>query len=125
MDFIFQNVHQYTDFNTEPRYLENIRYYIDSANKILSKEEEKRIYPYVITANDDFKNIISIIKVKGEDENNPSENFYYLYSKDEKQYMRRTPKEVKAYLEGFEKGSLKIVGTFDKYSPREMEELEL
>ena len=48
-----------------------------------------------------------------------------MYSKDEKQYMRRTPKEVKEYLDGFDKGSLKIVGTFDKYSPREMEELEL
>ena len=45
--------------------------------------------------------------------------------KDEKQYVRRTPKEVKEYLDGFDKGSLKIVGTFDKYSPREMEELEL
>lgn len=125
LDFIFQNVHQYTDFNTEPRYLENIRYYIDLTNKILSKEEEKRIYPYVITAKSDFKNIISIIKVKGEDENNPSENFYYMYSKDEKQYVRRTPKEVKEYLDGFDKDSLKVVGTFDKYSPREMEELEL
>ena len=48
-----------------------------------------------------------------------------MYSKDEKQYVRRTPKEVKEYLDGFDKDSLKVVGTFDKYSPREMEELEL
>ena len=125
MDFIFENIHSLTDYNENPRYLENIRYYIYLANKILSKEERDRITAYTATANNDFSNIISIIKVKGMDTDNPKENFYYIYSNSDNKYVRKVPKDVKEYINGFDKDSLKIIGTFDRYSPRDISELEL
>lgn len=125
MDFIFENIHNLTDYNANLRYLENIRYYIYVINKLFSKEERDRITAYVATANNDFSNIISIIKVKGMDTNDPKENFYYIYSNAEKKYIRKEPKDVKEYISSFDKDSLKIIGTFDKYSPRNINELEL
>ena len=125
LDFIFENIHSLTDYTVNPRYLENIRYYIYLANKILSKEEKDRITAYAATVNNDFSNIISIIKVKGMDTDDPKQNFYYVYSNAEKKYIRKEPKDVKEYISSFDKDSLKIIGTFDKYSPRNINELEL
>lgn len=125
MDFIFENIHRLAEYNADPRYLENIRYYSYLAKKLFSKEENKRIYAYAATVDNDFSNIISIIKVKGIDTDDPKENFYYIYSNAEKKYIIKEPKEVKEYIDGFDKDSLKIIGTFDKYSPRDIKELEL
>ncbi len=125
MDFIFENIHSITEYNSNPRYLENIRYYIYVINKLFSKEERDRITAYAATVNNDFSNIISIIKVKGMDTDDSKENFYYVYSNSDKKYVRKEAKEVKEYINGFNKDSLKIIGTFDKYSPRDINELEL
>ena len=57
--------------------------------------------------------------------NDSKENFYYVYSNTEQKYIRKEPKEVKEYIDSFDKDSLKIIGTFDKYSPRDIKELEL
>lgn len=125
MDFIFENVNRLTDYNSNPRYLENIRYYVYLANKLLPKEERDRITAYAATVNNDFSYIISIIKVKGMDTNDPKENFYYVYSNSDKKYVRKEAKDVKEHINGFNKDSLKIIGTFDRYSPRDINELEL
>ncbi len=125
LDFIFENISSFTDYNENPRYLENIRYYSYLAEKLLSKEENKRIYAYAAMLNNDFSNIISIIKVKGMDTDDPKENFYYVYSNSDKKYVRKSPKDVKEYINSFDKDSIKIIGTFDKYSPRDIKELEL
>lgn len=125
MDFIFENIHSITEYNLNPRYLKNIRYYIYVINKLFSKEERDRITAYAATVNNDFSNIISIIKVKGMDTDDSKENFYYVYSNSDKKYVRKEAKEVKEYINGFNKDSLKIIGTFDKYSPRDINELEL
>ena len=125
MDFIFENVNRLTDYNSNPRYLENIRYYVYLANKLLPKEERDRITAYAATVNNDFSNIISIIKVKGMDTDDSKENFYYVYSNFDKKYVRKEAKDIKKYIDGLDKNSLKIIGTFDKYSPRDINELEL
>ena len=125
LDFIFENIHSLTDYNANPRYLENIRYYSYLAEKLLSKEENKRITAYAATVNNDFSNIISIIKVKGMDTDDSKENFYYVYSNFDKKYVRKEAKVIKKYIDGLDKNSLKIIGTFDKYSPRDINELEL
>ena len=37
MDFVFENIHNLTDYTANPRYLENIRYYICVINNIFSR----------------------------------------------------------------------------------------
>lgn len=125
LDYIFENIHSLTDYNENPRYLENIRYYICVINKLFSKEEQDRITAYAATVNNDFSNIISIIKVKGMDTDDSKENFYYVYSNSDKKYVRKEAKDIKKCIDGLDKNSLKIIGTFDKYSPRDIKELEL
>ena len=107
-------------------YLENIRYYLYVARKILSPEEGNRIQAYVATIGDDLSNIISILKVKpikkSDDKNN---NIYYIYSAEEQKYIGKKPEEVKRIVDNIDKDSLNIIGTFDRYNPREIDELEL
>ena len=125
LDYIFDMAPKLIDSRNQINYLENIRYYEYLANKLLPKEERDRITAYAATVNNDFSNIISIIKVKGMDTDDSKENFYYVYSNSDKKYVRKEAKEVKEYINGFNKDSLKIIGTFDKYSPRDINELEL
>ena len=63
LNYVFQNINGITEFNSNDiQYLENIRYYKKILTKILSPEELSRIYPYVLTINNDLSNIISIVK---------------------------------------------------------------
>ena len=126
LDYIFENINKLTDYNSKMNYLENIRYYLYVARKILSPEEGNRIQAYVATIGDDLSNIISILKVKpikkSDDKNN---NIYYIYSAEEQKYIGKKPEEVKRIVDNIDKDSLNIIGTFDRYNPREIDELEL
>lgn len=123
LDYIFKNINKLTDYTATMQYLENIRHYIFFSNKLLSPEEASRIYSYVATVNDDLSNIISILKIAPT--NNTSNNIYYLYSNDDKTYIEQSPKQMKAFIDNLDKDSLKIIGTYDRYNPRNLEELEL
>lgn len=130
LDYIFENVNKYTDYNSKMNYLENIRYYFYLANKILPPEESSRIIPYVVTVGDDLSNIISILKVKpinksNDNKNNKNNNIYYLYSNKDNKYLYKTPEEMKQFIDGLDKDSLHIIGIIDKFNPRKIDELEL
>ena len=115
-----------TDFNSELNYLENIRYYLYITRHALSGNECERIHPYVATVNNDMSNIISILKVRPSNaEDNQGKNFYYMYSTNEKKYIEKTSKEMREYIDSFDKDSLKIIGEFDYYKPQNLDELEL
>lgn len=126
LDYIFENVNNFTDYNSSLNYLESIRYYLYLARKLLPLKECIRIHPYVATIGDDLSHIISILKVSpiniSDDQNN---NLYYLYSADDKRYVSKTSEEIKDFIDGIGKDSLHIVGTFDKFNPRRTDELEL
>lgn len=126
LDYIFENINKLTDYNSNMNYLENIRYYLYVAKKILSPEEGSRIQSYVATVGDDLSNIISILKVKPlnkfDDENN---NIYYLYSNRDQKYLSKTPEAMKHFIDSVDKDSLHIIGTFDRFNPRKTDELEL
>lgn len=126
LDYIFENINKLTDYNSDMNYLENIRYYLYVAKKILSPEECSRIQSYVATVGDDLSNIISILKVKplikSDDKNN---NIYYLYSTREKRYIGKTSEAMKHFIDSVDKDSLHIIGTFDRFNPRKTDELEL
>ena len=126
LTYIFENINKFTDYNSKMNYLENIRYYLYVAKKILSPEEGNRIQAYVATIGDDLSNIISILKIKpikkSDDRNN---NIYYIYSTEEQKYIGKTPEEMKKIIDNIDKDSLNIIGTFDKYQPRKIDELEL
>lgn len=126
LDYIFGNINKLTDYNSNMNYLENIRYYLYVAKKILSPEEGSRIQSYVATVGDDLSSIISILKVKplnkSEDKN---DNIYYLYSTRDKKYICKTQEEMKQFIDGVDKSSLRIIGTFDRFNPRKIDELEI
>lgn len=126
LDYIFENINKLTDYTGNMNYLENIRYYLYVAKKILSPEEGARIQAYAATVGDDLSNIISILKVKpltkSDDKNN---NIYYLYSARDKKYIGKTPEAMKHFINSIDKNSLRIMGTFDRFNPKETDELEL
>ena len=126
LDYIFENINKLADYNSNMNYLENIRYYLYVAKKILSPEEGSRIQAYVATVENDLSNIISILKVKplnkSDDKNN---NIYYLYSNRDKKYIGKTPEEMKQFIDSVDTDSLHIIGTFDRFNPRKIDELEL
>ena len=124
LDYIFENIDNLTNFNGEMNYLDTIRYYTKIARKILSPEETSRIYTYAATIGDDFSNIISIIKIKPMNKEN-EKNSYYLYSPTDKKYKNKTPEEMKEFLDGLDKDNLHIIGTFDRFNPKNLDELEL
>lgn len=126
LDYIFENIDKLTDYNGNMQYLENIRYYISIIKKLSSKEECLRMHAYVATVGENKSNIISILKLKPFNKtDDTSKNVYYLYSTDDKKYVNKSPEEVREFIDKLDKKSLKIIGTFDRYNPKEIDELEL
>ena len=124
LDYIFENIDKITKYNSNVNYLENIRYYMYIARKILSKEECLRIHAYAATVGNDLSNIISILKVKPLNENE-KDNIYYVYSTEDKKYICKTPEQMKQFIDGIDKNSLQIIGTFDRFNPKKIDELGL
>ncbi len=126
LDYIFENINKFTKYNGNMNYLENIRYYLYVAKKILSPEECSRIQAYAATVGDDLSNIISILKVnplnKSKDKH---DNIYYLYSTRDKKYIGKMPEEMKQFINGVDKDLLHIIGTFYRFNPRETSELQI
>ena len=126
LDYIFENINKLTDYKGTMNYLENLRYYLYVAKNILSPEECSRIQAYVATTGNDFSRIISILKVKSLKETDDKKDYiYYLYSAKDKKYVGKTPEEMKQFIDSIDKNSLQIIGTFDKFNPKEIDELEL
>lgn len=126
LDYIFENVDKFTDYKSSNiNYLENIRYYLYIARKVLSPEEGKRIQAYVATRGDDVSNIISIIKVRSKEDKAKKENLYYLYSSKDNKYINKSNEEIIEFLNDTSKDTLHIIGTFDRFNPRKIDELDL
>lgn len=126
LDYIFENVDKFTDYKSSNiNYLENIRYYLYIARKVLSPEEGKRIQVYVATQGDDVSNIISIIKVRSKEDKSKKENLYYLYSAKNNKYINKSNEEIIEFINDTNKDTLHIIGTFDRFNPREIDELDL
>ena len=126
LDYIFENINKLTDYKGTMNYLENIRYYLYVAKRILSPEEGSRIQAYVATTGNDLSKIISILKVKSlKKSDDKKNNIYYLYSIRDKKYVGKTPEEMKQVIDSIDKNSLQIIGTFDRFNPKEIDELEL
>ena len=126
LDYIFENINKLTYYKGIMNYLENIRYYLYVAKNILSPEEGSRIQAYVATTGNDLSRIISILKVKPlKESDDKKNNIYYLYSAKDKKYVGKTPEEMKQFIDSIDKNSLQIIGTFDRFNPKETDELEL
>ena len=126
LDYIFENINKLTDYKGTMNYLENIRYYLYVAKNILSSEEGSRIQAYVVTTGKDLSRIISILKVKPlKESDDKKNNIYYIYSAKDKKYVGKTPEEMKQFIDSIDKNSLQIIGTFDRFNPKETDDLEL
>ena len=100
------------------------RFLSSVSKKLLSAEEASRIQAYAAVVGNDFSNIISILKVKPLDQFE-NKNRYYLYSQKDKKYREKSAEEMKQVIHQLDKDSLHIIGTFDRFNPKEMNELEL
>ena len=124
LDYIIENIDKFTEYSGRRNYLDIIRYYYKIAEKVLNYEEMSRIQAYVATVDGDLDNIISIIKLKPMSQST-NNNVYYMYSNEDKKYIEKSPEEMKKYLDQFDRNSLKIIGVYDKFKKRDIDELEL
>lgn len=127
LDYVCENINKFTEKDGKMEYLESIRYYMKIAQKLLTPEELRRIDAYAAVRGNNLNDIISILKVKplNPNENRGKGNIYYVYSTEDSKYKRKTPEEMKEFVDGVDKNSLRIVGMFDRYRPQDIEELEL
>ena len=122
LQFFFENMHKFSTYNGEMRYLENIRYYFYTLMKFFTQEEKRKINIYACTINNDFSNIYSIIKLR---QGNPKErnNTYFIYDKNKQMYVEIDKKDLVLIVNG--KEDFKIIGEVDHNKYIEKEELEL
>lgn len=116
LDYIFKNINKFTHYNDKLDYLENIKYLLYVAKKIITRDENpmERIQSYIVTQNNDFENLISILKINTFDKTHPNnKSFYYLYSKELQTFIEKTPEEMIDFINTLDKSSLKIIGTYD------------
>lgn len=125
IDYLINNVNNFTDYNGKIEYLENIRYYLKIGQKLFSKEEGRRIHAYVATIDNNLSNIISIIKVDPVKKSEENKNLYYVYSDEERKYKEKTPEEMKKFLDGINRERIQIIGMVDYLDRQDIDELEL
>lgn len=122
LKYIFDNINKYTDYTADMNYLENIRYYIYVAKKLLPSDELNRINTYVATIDDDKRNVFSIFKVSPNEKDGL--NDYFMYSKEDKKYNEVSQMEMNDFLNSLSGRNVKIIGEFDRYRPMPLSELE-
>lgn len=122
LKYIFDNINKYTDYTADMNYLENIRYYIYVAKKLLHSDELNRINTYVATIDDDKRNVVSIFKVSPNEKDGL--NDYFMYSKEDKKYNEVSQMEMNDFLNSLSGRNVKIIGEFDRYRPMPLSELE-
>lgn len=122
LKYVFDNIGKYTDYTAEMNYLENIRYYIYVAKKILSPNELNRINTYVATVDDDKRNVISIFKVSPNEKDGL--NDYFMYSKEDKKYNEVSQVDMNNFLNSLNGKNVRIVGEFDRYRPKPLSDLD-
>lgn len=124
IEFILNNIDRITEKNGRMDYLENIRFYYSIFRRILSTEELLRIEPYIIALNGDNQNPKSLIKVKMPDTKEEKDRkIYYIFSEEKDKYVYKSKEEIQQFVEE-NADNLEIIGTFDKYDPRNIGELE-
>lgn len=122
LKYIFDNINKYTDYTADMNCLENIRYYIYVAKKLLPSDELNRINTYVATIDDDKRNVVSIFKVSPNEKDGL--NDYFMYSKEDKKYNEVSQMEMNDFLNSLSGRNVKIIGEFDRYRPMPLSELE-
>lgn len=122
LKYILDNINKYTDYTADMNYLENIRYYIYVAKKLLHSDELNRINTYVATIDDDKRNVVSIFKVSPNEKDGL--NDYFMYSKEDKKYNEVSQMEMNDFLNSLSGRNVKIIGEFDRYRPMPLSELE-
>ena len=122
LKYILDNINKYTDYTADMNYLENIRYYIYVAKKLLPSDELNRINTYVATIDDDKRNVVSIFKVSPNEKDGL--NDYFMYSKEDKKYNEVSQIEMNDFLNSLSGRNVKIIGEFDRYRPMSLSELE-
>ena len=122
LEFFFENMHKFSTYNGDMRYLENIRYYFHTLKRFFTPNEAKRVNLYACVVNNDLSNIYSIIKLKTKIEEN-EQNTYYFYDKKEQRYKEVEKEKLKAFVD--KSKDFRIIGEIDQINYLDKEELEL
>ena len=113
---------KFSTYNSNARYLENIRYYFYTLKKFFSEEEAKRINMYACVNNGDFSKIHSIVKLRPS-EKSKGENTYFAYNNTDRKYKEISREELKKFVDRAK--GLEIIGEIDNKEQIDIEELEL
>ena len=122
LEFLLENMDKFSTYNSNARYLENIRYYFYTLKKFFSEEEAKRINMYACVNNGDFSKIHSIVKLRPS-EKSQGENTYFAYNNTDRKYKEISREELKRFVDRAK--GLEIIGEIDNKEQIDIEELEL
>lgn len=122
LEFLLENMDKFSTYNSNARYLENIRYYFYTLKKFFSEEEAKRINMYACVNNGDFSKIHSIVKLRPS-EKSKGENTYFAYNNTDRKYKEISREELKRFVDRAK--GLEIIGEIDNKEQIDIEELEL
>lgn len=132
LEYIFYNMDKLFESKGEEGYLERIRNYRKIMQDVFTIEEMARIQAYAVRVGNDPYNIESIIQVKtlkrpkdAENSEGLDINWYYMYSKEEKKYVRKSLQEIKEFLNGTNRESVEIIGTYDTPASRTINPKEI
>ena len=121
LEFLLENMDKFSTYNSNARYLENIRYYFYTLKKFFSEEEAKRINMYACVNNGDFFKIHSIVKLRPS-EKSKGENTYFAYNNTDRKYKEISREELKRFVDRAK--GLEIIGEIDNKEQIDIEELE-
>ena len=122
LEFLLENMDKFSTYNSNARYLENIRYYFYTLKKFFSEEEAKRINMYACVNNGDFSKIHSIVKLRPS-EKSKGENTYFAYNNTDRKYKEISREKLKRFVDRAK--GLEIIGEIDNKEQIDIEELEL
>lgn len=122
LEFFLENMNKFSTYNSNARYLEDIRYYFYILKKFFSEEEAKRINMYAAVNNGDLSKIHSIVKLRPA-EKLKGENTYFAYNNTDRKYKEISREELKRFVHNAK--DLEIIGSIDNRDQIDIEELEL
>lgn len=108
LDYIFENVKNYTHFQGKMGYMEEIVYFKKLFRRLLNKEEAERIQCYIVSDQDgnEYSSIFKVIS--GYDMKNKM--LYYVQDEKDGNFQKKSREEMKEILNKLRNTSKGIVG---------------
>lgn len=108
LDYIFENINKYTDYNNSNEEMDDKKYYINIEKELLNDEELFRINTYLIPDKENNENI-TLLKIKPTNNKVNKENVFYILNRVKNTFMKKTNIEMIEILERLKRESKEII----------------